>query len=449
MAGTVEGPLVKHLREIAEGKRPVPTTKARRHHFVPSFALSKFATPQKRDGVLFRLDTNSGQPKKTTPDKSCFVEELYSQENETGMQDRVLEAFFSIVENYAAQAFERFLADPMKLSDADRQTLAYYLAFQYQRTPVVLEHSAQTQQAMMAVVMGLQFAHAESFREKHREIFKDDDSTDEEIEELRQKTLKMLKSGEIAFDKPEFGAFQMMMATVDNVASSMASLTWLLLEAKEDEFVTCDRALAMHDPTPKFPWSGHALRSSPKAQTSYPLAPRHCLVLVQHPQPVAVVEADAEDVREFNLRTYGWASQYIYGTSQEVVQRVRIQAKDKPALVIRPRGRRRPSFLRRSIRTTPRPARSTPRRAGRARWQSPTTTATSGSPPTSSSIPRTRSRSLRRSAPRRRPSAPSPSSGRGRLPPTPRTSTPRTSTPTKATPPSIGSVGQEVASGAC
>jgi hypothetical protein len=129
----------------------------------------------------------------------------------------------------------------------------------------------------------------------------------------------------------------MMMATADAVASSIASLTWLLLEAKDDEFVTCDRGLAMHDPTPKFPWSGHALRSSPKAQTSYPLAPQHCLVLVQLPQPVAVVEADAEDVREFNLRAYGWASQYIYGRTQEVVQRVRIQAKDKPALVIRPR----------------------------------------------------------------------------------------------------------------
>jgi hypothetical protein len=64
----------------------------------------------------------------------------------------------------------------------------------------------------------------------------------------------MLKSGEIAFDKPELGAFQMMVATADKVASSIASLTWLLLEAKEDEFVTCDRGLAMHDPTPKFPW---------------------------------------------------------------------------------------------------------------------------------------------------------------------------------------------------
>jgi hypothetical protein len=50
-----------------------------------------------------------------------------------------------------------------------------------------------------------------------------------------------------------------------------------------------------------------------------------------------VAQADADDVREFNLRTYGWASQFIYGRTQEVVQRVRAQAKDKPALVIRPR----------------------------------------------------------------------------------------------------------------
>ena len=337
MATKVEGPLAKHLRDIAEGKRPMPTTRARRHHFVPSFALSKFATPQKRDGVLFRLDTKTGQPRKTTPDKSCFIEELYTHEDDTGAQDRVLEAFFSVVENYAAQALERFLADPMGLGDEDRQTIAYYLGFQYQRTPVALQHSAQTQQAMMAVMMGLQFAHAESFRERHREMFKDDNKTDEEIEELRVKTMAMLKAGEITFDNPELAAFQMMMRTSDVVASSIANLSWLLLEAKADEFVTCDRALAMHDPTPKFPWSGHALISSPKAQTSYPLSPKHCLVLVQRPQPVALAEADAEDVREFNLRTYGWASQYIYGRTQEVVQRIRAQAKDKPELVIRPR----------------------------------------------------------------------------------------------------------------
>jgi hypothetical protein len=335
MTRRVEGPLAQHLREISEGKRPLPQTKARRHHFVPAFALSKFATPRKRDGVIFQLDTNTGQPRKTTPDQACFAEDLYTHDAD-GTPDRVLEAFLSIVENYAAQALERFLADPLNLSDEDRQTLAYYLAFQYQRTPVVLEHSAATQNAMMAVMLGLQFADPDSFRERHREHF-DDGATDEEIEALRLKTIEMLKSGEIALDNPELGAFQMMMGTNGPVASVIASMTWVLVEAKEDEFITSDRGLAMHDPKPKAPWSGNALRSSPEAETTFPLSPKFCLGLLQEDPPLLTAEADAEGVREVNLRTYGWASQFVYGRGQDVVARVRTQAKQNPALVIRPR----------------------------------------------------------------------------------------------------------------
>lgn len=112
------------------------------------------------------------------------MEDLYTQENDTGTQDRVLEAFFSIVENYASQALPRFIADPTNLTDGDRQTLAYYLAFQYQRTPVALDHSATSQQAMISVLMGLQFADPGAFRRKHREIFPDGNAADEEIEQL-------------------------------------------------------------------------------------------------------------------------------------------------------------------------------------------------------------------------------------------------------------------------
>lgn len=332
----VEGPLAKELREIAEGKKSIPTTYAIRHHFVPAFALSKFATPQKRDGLLYQLSAKTGQPKKITPEEACFVEELYTQDADDGSPDRVLESFFSIVESHAANAFARFLADPLKLSDEDRQTIAYYLAFQYQRTPVALEHSAQTQEAMMAVMMGLQFANAEYFKTQHHEVF-GEGASDEEIEDLRRTTIEMLKSGGIGFEKPEAGAFYMMMAVADEVASSIAALTWGLVEATDGEFVTSDRALAMHDPTLTFPWSGHALRSSDNAQTTVPLSPTHCLVLCQSDQPVVVLQADADDVREINLGTYGWAYQFIYGRTQEVVQRVRIQAREKPALVIRPR----------------------------------------------------------------------------------------------------------------
>jgi len=298
--------------------------------------------PQKRDGVIFQLDTKTGQPAKTTPDKACFIEELYTQDDE-GNPNRVLEAFFSIVENYAAQALNSFLADPSKLTPEDRQSLAYYFAFQYQRTPVAIEHSAASQQAMMAVMMGLQFAHAESFQQRYRERF-EDGASDEEIESFRQKTMSMLKAGEIAFENPELGVFQMMLRTADTLASSVASLSWILVKAKKDEFITSDRALAMHDPKPKFPWSGHALQSSPEAQTTFPLTPEYCLCMAQLDRSFIGIEAEAEDVLELNLRTYGWASEFIYGRTQQIVQRIRTQAKSKPSLVIRPRTPK-PVFL--------------------------------------------------------------------------------------------------------
>ena len=76
-------------------------------------------------------------------------------------------------------------------------------------------------------------------------------------------TLETLKSGGLGYDKPKLAALHMMMAVADAVARSIASLTWILVEATEGEFVTSDRALAMHDPTPKFPWAGHGLHRRP------------------------------------------------------------------------------------------------------------------------------------------------------------------------------------------
>jgi Protein of unknown function (DUF4238) len=331
-----EGPLAKHLREIGEGKRPLPQTRARRHHFVPSFALAKFATPQKRDGVIYQLDTKTGKPQKTSPDASCFAEELYTQDDD-GTPNRVLEAFFSIVENYAAQAFPRLVAEPLKLTTGDRQTIAYYLAFQYQRTPVAIEDSALGQQAMMAVMMGLQFANADAFRQRYREVL-DAKASDGEIERFRLETMETLKSGDIVFRDPDLAVFQMMLRTADSLAESIATLIWVLIEASDGEFIASDRALSMHDPQPKFPWSGHAIRSSQEAQTTFPLSPRHSLGLIQGGPQIASTEANAKEVRIFNLRTYGWASQFIYGRTQAAVQRVRVQAKAHPGLVIRPRA---------------------------------------------------------------------------------------------------------------
>jgi hypothetical protein len=55
------------------------------------------------------------------------------------------------------------------------------------------------------------------------------------------------------------------------------------------------------------------------------------------PSSIATARVGRDGVRAINLRTYGWASRYIYGSSQGVVVKVRRQAKKYHHLVIRPR----------------------------------------------------------------------------------------------------------------
>jgi hypothetical protein len=334
-AVALEGPLARHLRELSEGSRPFPTTAARRHHFVPSFSLAKFATPAKRNGNLFQLDVTSGRPSKTTPDESAFIEELYSQQVEEG-QNRALEAYLSVVENYAAPAIGRLLDRPLDLNPKDRQTISYYLAFQYQRTPVVIEHSIANSQVVMELLMSVEFASEEGFKKMYREKI-DASVSDQEIAELRHRTQAALQNGEVTFSDPKGQAFRLMLSTTDEVAKTIFNMDWVILQAIEDGFVTSDRGIAMHDPTPKFPWSGHALASSPSAETTFPLDPTHTLLLHRGSQGLATADVERAAVRELNLRIYGWATDLIFGDSQEALQRVRRDAKRYPHLVVKPR----------------------------------------------------------------------------------------------------------------
>jgi Protein of unknown function (DUF4238) len=331
----LEGPLARELREISEGERDFPATTARRHHFVPAFSLANFAEPRTRKGFLFQLETATGKPQKTTPNSTAFERDLYTSETKEG-RELVVEAFLSVVEKHAAPALRRLIERPLEGSAEDRQTISYFLAFQYNRTPVALEHSMATSRAMMEMFFGVKVSDPEGFRETYRAAI-EAPATDEEIERFRKRMIEQLESGAINFDNPKAQAFQMMLGTADDVARSIFGMEWLLLKAADGEFVSADRPLAMHDPTPKFPWSGHAWLSSPNAETSYPISPRHCLLVRPGSASISVRSIPIQGIREMNLRTYGWAARYIYGRTQKVVTDVRRDAKQHPELVIEPR----------------------------------------------------------------------------------------------------------------
>jgi hypothetical protein len=335
----MEGPLVRELREIGEGSRDFPVSTARRHHYVPAFVLAKFATPRgDRRAFMAQLDTRTGRPGKTTPHDSCFEKDLYAQRTDEG-RDNTLESFFSIVERHSAPALARLTANPLGLTQEDRETLSYYLAFQYVRSPGVLGQLGAMAEALELAMLAVHVEDATSFQRFYRETL-DADATDIEIESSRQSMKEHLKRGEIQSSDPQLHAVQAMLTTSDGVAETIHQMQWTLIESEGDEFVISDRALAIYDPTPRFPWSGAALESSSYAQTTVPIAPEYALLLEPGPPRVGRATADATYVRRVNLRTYGWAERFIYGRTQAIVQNVRGQAKRFRKEIVRPRPMR-------------------------------------------------------------------------------------------------------------
>lgn len=111
---------------------------------------------------------------------------------------------------------------------------------------------------------------------------------------------------------------------------------WTLLTNDNGSFVTSDRGLAMLDPSPQFPWSGAAWGSSPDVEVTIPIAADTCL-LVHYADAPSVIDVTDKQAAGINLRTYGWANDYIYGISQQSVVSVRQAAKKHPHAVARPK----------------------------------------------------------------------------------------------------------------
>jgi hypothetical protein len=81
-----------------------------------------------------------------------------------------------------------------------------------------------------------------------------------------------------------------------------------------------------------------AILGSENSETTVPLSDTACLLM--RPMPMGcrltVREASAHEVETINLRTYGWADEYVFGRTQQTLVAVRTAARRRPADVIRP-----------------------------------------------------------------------------------------------------------------
>jgi hypothetical protein len=324
-------PLFQELEQRVERDEPPQESQAKRHHFVPQFLLRKFAN---EDNRLFQLDVATGRPQGITPSSAASRRHFYAAVDDEGVRHARVEAFLATVESHAAPALKRFLAEPLALSAGNRATLALFFALFGTRTPHAADRTAAASNAAAQMMFGGRLTHPDVFARDYREAI--GEGTPEEIEELRLSMIKALAEGRVQLKDPRAHAIGLGLQVSADLAALIYAATWTVLEA-ETFFVTSDTGLAMYDPSPAFPWSGNGWASSPDAETTIPLSTSHCLLITAGDNGrVTSRAAAAENVDAINLRTYGWASGYIYGHSLDAVAYVRRLAKRRREMVVRP-----------------------------------------------------------------------------------------------------------------
>jgi hypothetical protein len=329
-------PLFQQLVELAaQDDRTVLDSEAKRHHVVPRFLLENFTSTRGEDRALFQLDVARGRPSKVSPVSAGARRNFYTISGDEGERHNRVEGFLSIVEGHAAPAVRNLLADPPGLTAADRATLSFFFALLDVRTPGATTRLQGMSATLMRMMFATSFEDKARFVETYRHLF-ETDSDEETIEAFRQDILRDLREDRVDFADARGNALTQGIRAAGAVAPLIYGMEWMLL-VSEQPFITSDRGLAIHDPEPRFPWSSQAWASSPMVEATIPLE-NDCCLLLRHLDPSVIVSAtDSDLVDEINLRSYGWAGDFIFGCTQEVLAKVRRQAKRRPQDVKRPR----------------------------------------------------------------------------------------------------------------
>ena len=312
---------------------------AKRHHFLPQFQLRGFAdTHDDGKDRLFQMDaTIRGAPRRVDVRTAASRRRLYAVATDDGPSNR-LEGYLALVETHAADALRRMTDAPAALSPGDRATIAYLVTLQTMRTPSAAEQITRVANVALKTAASEFFSDRRAVAELYRNRFNVNDS-DEAIEDFRERILAAIRAGDIRLDGTQGAAFATAFQHAIESVPIVIACHWTLLRSPTGGVITSDRAYAIHDPSPPYPWVAQGLLSSDRVEVTIPLSARDCLLVYPGFADAAldVREVSADELELVNLRTYGRAQRYVFGKSQGTLQTVRRAARRRPSRVIRPR----------------------------------------------------------------------------------------------------------------
>lgn len=320
-------PLADHLLEIVAGKRPMPVVEAKFQHYIPQMQLRGFSPEPEphKDARVWQLDKERGVIDYSRVDRTGGGHRFNRIAHEDEAKRDAVEGFLSVIESYAAPALERMIRERTAPTKAERFAISMYVGMLGARTPRALDAG----QTMNSMALDLYWGAMTQDRDWFRSLFKDveTNASDDELEQARR---RLQEPGSVKYPEPRSAAFETTFRSAGDTAGLAVMMDWTLLVGKT-RFILGDHPVTHYDPEPtRFPWTEPAWTTTPSTETTIALSSDTALMMTRGHRGFSVREAPEEEVTRLNLRTYGWASRFVFARAAAELETIQEQAKQRP-----------------------------------------------------------------------------------------------------------------------
>ena len=287
----------------------------KRGHFVPAFLLRRFAVENRSHGErIYRLDRRTGRCVLADPRTEAAQKHMYRIVDDDGTVCMDAESTLQQVESRTAPVLRKLEQPGVRLSTDERSVLGLFVVIQRLRTPFGRSWIKRIDEQLAVAQAEVALRNGEDFNGRH---VGDDDRTE---------LVDLLRSGNLVVESPPSRQTALMFIQWQEMARVLVDqCEWAIARAPEDSrFVTSDNPVVHFDPTLRDPRSGLGFASSAYTETTFAVDPSFCIWI----RPSGVPRwgdghVDARSVEEVNLRTYAWAQDALYATTQGVLTDLR------------------------------------------------------------------------------------------------------------------------------
>jgi Protein of unknown function (DUF4238) len=293
-------------------KQAAPMAGPKRHHYLPQFYLQRFT----RDGSLWVYDRLRRAFRQQQPVNTAVEGQRYTVELDDGTKSLQVEEMLAAMEGEAKVAIEKLEAKE-ELAKADREAVAWFIAFLVSRVPDFEDGFQGMTGTMLKQMLQMKFASKDAIEAHLLQHGPKDASGAPSIEDLHG----FIKDGAFTITADHNQYLASMLGVAKVAAPLIYRMKWVVLHTWGSRaFVTSDRPFVILPPRDLPPAFGFGL-ATPGATKIVALGNHLCLLLgdpgdgrLQHR------EVSHKGVRAMNLNVVSRCYEYAFGRDQPLLQ---------------------------------------------------------------------------------------------------------------------------------